>query len=316
MKYLITGHNGFVGKYLIDYLLQMEPEAEIVGLDITRTTLKYDNLTEFIINLLDAERLDTIIANFKPDYVVHLASFSSVAYSWQYPIESFRNNTNIFLNLLEAIRNKSPKSRLLSIGSSEEYGTVSPEDLPLTETLKPRPISPYAVARVAQENMSKVYSEGFNLNIVCTRSFNHIGCGQEDKFVVSSLGKRFAEFKVGKCSEIIIGNTNIIRDFLDVRDVVRAYYMLLKSNAGLSEIFNICSGRQTSIQNIIDMFKQITDTKPVLTVDHNLLRPVENNIVVGSNRKLNELTGWEPIFKLEDSLKDIAEWWQKKILQT
>jgi len=314
MKYLITGHSGFVGKYLIDYLLQMEPGAEIVGLDITRSTLKYDNLTEFCINLLDAEKLDAIITDFKPDYVVHLASFSSVAYSWQYPIESFRNNTNIFLNLLEAVRNKSPESKLLSIGSSEEYGTVSPEDIPLTETLKPLPVSPYAVARVAQENISKVYSEGFNLNIVCTRSFNHIGCGQEDRFVVSSLGKQFAEFKAGKCSEIIIGNTSVIRDFLDVRDVVRAYYMLLKSNAGSGEIFNICSGRQTSIQNIIDMFKQITDTKPVLTVDHNLLRPVENNIVVGSNRKLHELTGWEPVFKLEDSLKDIVEWWQERIL--
>lgn len=316
MKYLITGHSGFVGKYLIDYILQMEPDAEIAGLDIAQTTQRHDNLTEFIINLLDTAKLNAIIADFRPDYIVHLASFSSVAYSWQYPVESFRNNTNIFLNLLESIRNKSPESKLLSIGSSEEYGAISLEDLPLTESLKPRPLSPYAVARVAQENMSRVYAEGFKLNIVCTRSFNHIGCGQEDKFVVSSLGRRFAEFKTGKCSEIIIGNTSIIRDFLDVRDVVRAYYMLLKSNSDLSEVFNICSGRQTSIQNIIDMFKHITGTNPVLTVDRNLLRPVENNIVVGSNRKLHELTGWEPMIKLEDSLRDIAEWWQEKILQT
>jgi len=312
MKYLITGHSGFVGKYLVDYILQMEPDAEIAGLDIYPAKSKHPSVTEYIINLLETEKLDTIMLSFKPDYIVHLASYSSVAYSWEYPLESFRNNTNIFLNLLESIRHNSPKTKLLSIGSSEEYGSVSAEDLPLKESLEPRPLSPYAVARVAQENMSRVYSKGFNLNIVCTRSFNHIGCGQEDKFVISSIGKRFAEYKAGKCSEITIGNTSIIRDFLDVRDVVRAYYMLLKSNVDSGEIFNICSGRKTSIQDIIDMFKAITATNPPLVVDQNLLRPVENSVVVGSNRKLNKLTGWEPQIKLEDSLKDIAAWWENR----
>lgn len=313
MKYLITGHSGFVGKYLIEYILQMEADAEIIGLDISPTVQKHENLQEFIVNLLETEKLNSILSDFKPDYIVHLASFSSVAYSWQHPIESFRNNTNIFLNLLEAIHKFSPDTKLLSIGSSEEYGAVSQEDLPLKETLKPRPLSPYAVARVAQENMSRVYSKGFGLNIVCTRSFNHIGCGQEDKFVISSIAKRFAEFKAGKCSEIIIGNTSIIRDFLDVRDVVRAYYSLLRSNANSSEIFNICSGRQTSIQDIIDMFKKITHTNPPLVVNQDLLRPVENAIVVGSNQKLNKLTGWKSAIKLEDSLRDIATWWKKRI---
>ena len=312
MKYLITGHSGFVGKYLIDYILQMEANAEIIGLDIASTTHKHENLQEFVVNLLEIEKLNSILSDLKPDYIIHLASFSSVAYSWQYPIESFRNNTNIFLNLLEAIHKFSPETKLLSIGSSEEYGAVRVDDLPLKETLKPRPLSPYAVARVAQENMSRVYSKGFGLNIICTRSFNHIGCGQEDKFVISSLAKRFADFKAGKCSEISIGNTSIIRDFLDVRDVVRAYYMLLKSDAGGSEVFNICSGRQTSIQDIIDMFKKITGTNPPLAVDENLLRPVENSIVVGSNQKINELCGWEPEIELEDSLKALAVWWQGK----
>jgi GDP-4-dehydro-6-deoxy-D-mannose reductase len=313
MKYLITGHSGFVGKYLIDYILHMEADAEIVGVDIFPSTQKYKNLREFVIDLLETKKLNSILSSFKPDYIIHLASFSSVAYSWEYPIESFRNNTNIFLNLLEAIHKYSPETKLLSIGSSEEYGAVSMKDIPLQETLKPRPLSPYAVARVAQENMSRVYSKGFGLNIVCTRSFNHIGCGQEDKFVVSSLGKRFAEFKAGKCSEISIGNTSIIRDFLDVRDVVRAYYMLLKSDADGSEVFNICSGRKTSIQDIIDMFKKITNTDPSFTVDQSLLRPVENSIVVGSNQKINELSGWKPEIKLEESLKDIISWWQKKV---
>lgn len=313
MKYLITGHSGFVGKYLVDYILEMEPDAEIIGLDISPGIRKHEKLKEFIVNLLETEKLNSILSSFKPDYIVHLASFSSVAYSWKYPIESFRNNTNIFLNLLEAIHKYSSAAKLLSIGSSEEYGAVSLEDLPLKETMIPRPLSPYAVARVAQENMSRVYSKGFGLNIVCTRSFNHIGCGQEDKFVVSSLAKRFVEFKAAKRSEITIGNTSIIRDFLDVRDVVRAYYLLLKSDSDVNETFNICSGRPTSIQDIIDMFKKITRTNPPLAVDKSLLRPVENNIVVGSNHKLNKLTGWRPEIELEDSLKDIVAWWKRTI---
>ncbi|MFA6715564.1 MAG: GDP-mannose 4,6-dehydratase [Victivallales bacterium] len=310
MKYLITGHSGFVGKYLISHILRMEPDAEITGLDISPTTQKHPHLKEFQVDLLETEELNRIVKDFKPDYIVHLASFSSVAYSWRYPLESFRNNTNIFLNLLEAIHKNSLGSRLLSIGSSEEYGEVSATDLPLKEDLKPRPLSPYAVARVAQENMSAVYSRGFKLNIICTRSFNHIGRGQEDRFVVSSIGKKFAEFKAGKCPEIRVGDTGIIRDFLDVRDVVRAYYMLLKNEESAGEIFNICSGLQTSIQDIINLFKQITGSNPPITVDPDLLRPVENRIVVGSNRKLHELTGWQPEIKLEDSLRDIVEWWE------
>ncbi|MDD5597558.1 MAG: GDP-mannose 4,6-dehydratase [Victivallaceae bacterium] len=313
MKYLITGHSGFVGKYLIRHILRMEPDAEIAGLDLVPAGQKPAQLQEFQIDLLETEKLNRIVAAFAPDYIVHLASFSSVAYSWRRPLESFRNNTNIFLNLLEAIHKNALPCRLLSIGSSEEYGAVSAAELPLTENLKPRPLSPYAVARVAQENMSWVYSKGFGLDIVCTRSFNHIGCGQDDRFVVSSLARRFAEFKAGKCPEIIVGDTGIVRDFLDVRDVVRAYYLLLKSAAGSGEIFNICSGRQTSIQDIIEIFKEITATAPPLTVDPDLLRPVENRIVTGSNRKLYELTGWQPEIKLEDSLRDIAQWWEKHL---
>jgi GDP-4-dehydro-6-deoxy-D-mannose reductase len=313
VKYLITGHSGFVGHYLIRHILKQEPDADILGLDIAQSGINSESLKEIVMDLLETEKLDSILSEFKPDYIVHLASFSSVAYSWRYPIDSFRNNTNIFLNLLESIHKKSPESKLLSIGSSEEYGAVSPEDIPLKETLKPRPLSPYAVARVAQENMSRVYSKGFGLNIVCTRSFNHIGCGQGDNFVVGSLGKRFAEYKAGKSSEIIVGDTSVIRDFLDVRDVVHAYYLLLKTDEVSGEVFNICSGRQTSIQDIIEIFKEITDTSPEISVDQSLLRPVENRVVVGSYSKLNKLTGWQPSITLENSLKDIANWWYTRL---
>ncbi len=313
MKYLITGHGGFVGSYLIDYIIQQESDAEIIGLDIAARKMKADYFTEYIVDLLDADKLNSVLKKVKPDYIMHLASFSSVAYSWEYPLESFQNNTNIFLNLLDGICRYCPECKLLSIGSSEEYGAVSEDDIPLKETMIPRPLSPYAVARVAQENMSRVYSRGFGLNIVCTRSFNHIGCGQLDKFVISSLAKRFAMFNAGQCSEIVTGDTSVIRDFLDVRDVVRAYFLLLKSDGGNSEIYNICSGFGTSIQNIIDLLCKITNTMPSFRVDSKLLRPVENRIVTGSYEKINKLCGWKPEITLEDSITSIVEWWQKRI---
>ena len=313
MKYLITGHSGFVGKHLIKYILRMEDEAEIIGVDIVSSLQNSSPHKEYEINLLDKASIDTILSDHKPDYIIHLASFSSVAYSWKEPIQSFRNNTNIFLNLLESIYEHSPKSKLLSVGSSEEYGSIDAESPPLKEENKLSPLSPYAVARVAQENLSVVYSKGFNLDIVCTRSFNHIGCGQEDKFVVSSLGKRFAELKSSKTNEVVVGDTRVIRDFLDVRDVVRAYYMLLKNDISSGKVFNVCSGKGISIQGIIELYKQITGTHPKLTVNQDLLRPVENVKVVGSNEKIKELIGWEPSISLIDSLTEISECWNEKV---
>jgi len=314
VKYLITGHRGFVGKYLTSYIISKEPDAKIAGIDISSAAQKQNGVSlEYVANLLDKPKIDSVISEFKPDFIVHLASYSSVAYSWSNPLDSFRNNTNIFLNLLESVRILHPKCKVLSVGSSEEYGIVTEKDLPLVEDAALRPVSPYAVARVAQEDMSKVYVQGFGLNVVCTRSFNHIGAGQEDRFVVSSIGKRFAEVLCGKSRQITIGDTGIIRDFLDVKDVVRAYYSLLKNNATAGQVYNICSGKGHSIQEIIEKFKAATQSTPELVVDQQLLRPVENRVVVGSFDKIYRQTGWTPEVDIDVSIKNIAQWWIEQL---
>lgn len=317
-KYIITGCGGFVAKHFLDYLEDNRKHCEIFGLDIIpvelRREYKYIKLHLESVDLLNQQEIEKILYRFQPDYILHLASFSSVAFSWKNPTLSFQNNVNIFLNLLEALRRYSLTTRILSIGSSEEYGNVSPDILPLTEDSRLNPISPYAVARVAQEMLSKLYTDSFGLDIVITRSFNHIGPGQKDAFVVPSFIRRILEAKfAGKQDMTLeVGNLEITRDFLDVRDVVKAYYLLLKQGKK-GEIYNICSGRPTKLHEIIDYTSQLLsiDVRPVTAPS--LIRPNDNMIIVGDNSKLKRDTGWNPEYNLDRSIIDIIDYWRSEL---
>ncbi len=288
-KYLITGYAGFVSRHFLEYLDHTETYASIKGLDVQKPDFPQDSYKNVHvdfekIDLLDQNHVERILFNFQPDYIVHLASYSSVAFSWREPILSFRNNMNIFLNLLEGVRKLGLPARILSIGSSEEYGNVDEDTLPLTETHTPRPVSPYAVARVSQEMISKVYVKGYGLDIVMTRSFNHIGPFQKDIFVISSFARQLANIKQSgaKQGELITGDTSIIRDFTDVRDVVAAYDLLLKKGTS-GEIYNVCSGKGTSLSDIIGIMAKILDLNIHTRVNENLVRPSDNRIIIGSH---------------------------------
>jgi GDP-4-dehydro-6-deoxy-D-mannose reductase len=316
-KYLITGYSGFVSRHFLEYLDQNETHASIKGLDVQKPESpqnSYKNIrVDFEkIDLLDQDRVESIIFNFQPDYIVHLASFSSVAFSWKEPILSFRNNMNIYLNLLESVRKLNQPARILSIGSSEEYGNVDEKSLPLTEEHIPRPVSPYAVARVSQEMISKVYVDGYGLDIIMTRSFNHIGPFQRDIFAISSFAKQLVEIKKSGISsgELVTGDTSIVRDFTDVRDVVVAYDLLLK-NGKPGEIYNVCSGKGTSLNDVIGIMARILDLNIHVRVNENLVRPSDNGIIIGSNEKIKREVGWDMKIPLEQSLMDIIDYWQK-----
>ncbi len=318
MKILITGVTGFVAAHFLEYLNTAEPGAEVLGIARHATgfdTTSYPNLIITLqeIDLLDKDAVGTALTHFKPEYVLHLASVSSVALSWQLPLESFVNNTNIFLNLVEEIRITNTKCRILSIGSSEEYGDVPENELPLTETHSLQPVSPYAVARVAQEMLSTIYAKGYKLDIVISRSFNHIGPGQKDKFVISSFAKQLVQLASNKdpVKKIITGNLNIIRDFLDVRDVVKAYYLLLKEGKS-GEVYNICSGRGILLKDIIQKMSDVLGIKTVIEVNPSLIRPNENKKVTGSYQKINTDLGWKPELSLEDSIRDLIAYWKAK----
>jgi GDP-4-dehydro-6-deoxy-D-mannose reductase len=243
-KYLITGVSGFVAYYLTYFLKKKYKNIKICGIDCVELKDQNKNVDSFYrSDLSNLAEICKILEKFQPDYIIHLAAQSSVGLSWEEPVKSFMNNMNIYLNLLEAVRLSQIKCRILSVGSSEEYGNVQAESIPLRESHPLNPISPYAVARVSQELISNVYKKGFNLDIVSTRSFNHFGPGQRDIFVVSSFAKQLAHIKIeGKKKGILkTGNIEIIRDFLDVRDVVNAYILILEKGVS-GEVYNVCSG--------------------------------------------------------------------------
>jgi len=315
MKLLITGINGFVARHFLHYINSLDESFEILGIGRTlglAHDISYDklNIQYCDLDLLEKKKVSVLIADFKPDYILHLASVSSVGLSWQYPHESFVNNTNIFLNLIEELRNEKSTCRVLSIGSSEEYGIVAANQLPLSETAELQPVSPYAVARVSQEMISKLYAKGYGLDIIMTRSFNHIGPGQSEQFVISSFAKQLTRISRQGLHQATIktGDLSIIRDFVDVRDVVKAYYLLLK-NGMSGSIYNICSGQGNSLQHILNEMSEILGLTVHYETDPALIRPVDNPVIIGSHEKIKNELGWSPEIPLKQSLKDMINWW-------
>lgn len=314
-KILITGFSGFVARYFVEYLYSLEIKVEIYGIDIkepiynTRKYLPRLNIRFQKLDMTDSNKLSNLFQEFTPDYILHLAAYSSVAYSWVNPMSSFINNSNIFLNLIKEVQKHNTKCRVLSVGSSEEYGNVEKDDLPIRENQPLHPISPYAVARVSQEMLSKVFSESFHLDIILTRSFNHIGPRQDVRFVVPSFIARVINIKRNGLNygEIETGDLSIIRDFVDVRDVVKAYYMLLL-NGKSGEIYNICSGKGVLLENLVEFIGSEVGVQVTTRVNQKYIRPNENKIVVGSPFKIEMEIGWQREFGLHDTIHDMIQY--------
>lgn len=317
LTYLITGISGFVGGHYIEYLFKKHTHPRIVGIDINPTNFGFLERTIrgkvkfYQGTILDRELTLDVIKKTKPDYIVNLASCSSVAYSWENPVDCFVNNTNIFLNLIETVRKLGVKTKILSVGSSEEYGIVGEKDTPLTEKAPLNPTNPYAIAKLAQEELSRVYSKGYKLDIVCTRSFNHIGPRQKDIFVISSFAKQVIEAKNQKRGKIICGNLSIIKDFIDVRDVIEAYDLLLESGK-TGEVYNVCSGEGHELSEILDMLQKKAGVNIPAEQDSDKVRPIDNPVIIGSSRKLNETTGFKRKYNLSQSLDDMLKYWEKE----
>lgn len=318
-KFLITGFSGFVSRHFLNLLESRGEHVSVLGIDLHEpafNTAGFKHVScEFEkLNLLDKDSVQNVMYQFQPNYIIHLASYSSVSFSWKNPILSFQNNTNIFLNILEAIRLHNIKVRILSVGSSEEYGNVEEKTIPLSEDHTLKPVSPYAVARVSQEMLSKVYVDGYGFDIVITRSFNHIGPGQPDIFVIPSFAKQLVEGWKNNQNKITLttGDLSIIRDFLDVRDVVKAYYMLLKKGRS-GEVYNVCSGRGISLIEILKKMADVLKVECEPVTDARLVRPKENMVITGSNKKIMKATGWSPEIRLETAIEDILSDWKERL---
>lgn len=310
---LITGFSGFVSRHFLNYLVENNLSYEVLGVDVNPPKFAMENYAPTLamsfeqVNLLDKEAVEDMIATFRPDYILHLASFSSVAYSWQHPADCFMNNTSIFLNVTEALRKHDLcDCRLLSVGSSEEYGDVKKEELPLQEDMPLVPVNPYAVARVSQEMMAKVLADSFGMQIMLTRSFNHMGPFQDERFVIPSFVRRILDIAESgaKSGEIETGDTSIVRDFVDVRDVVRAYYrLLLDGKAG--EVYNICGEKGVSLAEVVDQIADIVGVSVTTRVNPDFVRPGDNQVVIGSAEKIRQDIGWTAEIPLRQTLMDM-----------
>jgi GDP-4-dehydro-6-deoxy-D-mannose reductase len=319
-KILITGISGFVGGHFVRHLTTHHRDLEIHGISRSKPAWDFVKIPPQLLNghhfhladLNDIPKIKSLIQGIQPDYILHLAAQSSVAESWKTPVDSFMNNTNIFLNIIDTVRLNDNGARVLSVGSSEQYGIVSERDLPLTENQPQCPANPYAVARVAQEQLARIYATGYGLDICCTRSFNHCGPGQTDRFVVSAIVKQFVKIAHGLQDPVIhIGNGAIVRDFVDVHDVVEAYRLLL-TQGKRGEVYNICSGKGRSIRDIVTLLSDMYHIDVQVHQEQSQIRPIDNPRIIGSYQKIQNDMGWKPRIPFEESLRSIYQYWDAR----
>ena len=281
-KVLIIGAGGFVGKYLID---EFKENYEIFACDITNRnqSIKCSNIKYLELDILNKENVEKIIKKYKPGYLINLAAISSVGLSWSIPDKTIEINVIGTLNLLEAIKEYNKNCKVLLIGSSEEYQA---KDTPLKESDNINANNPYGISKIAQENFAKLYKEKYNLNIICTRSFNHIGVGQLDTFVIPSFCKQVAQIeKSNKPGKIFVGNLSAYRDFSDVKDVVKVYRALLE-NENDDMIYNVGSGKVYKIEELLKYIVSLSRQKIEIIVDESKIRPIDTPYICCDNTKI------------------------------
>lgn len=313
-KALIIGAAGFVGNYLIDYI-KKNCIWSISATKLPNENVDQDKICLYDLNLLNKEEIMTLLKKVKPDYIFHLAAQSSVALSWSNPELTIDVNIKGTLNLLESLKELQLKSKTLLIGSGEEYGHIRSDEVPVVEDNNTRPGNIYAITKVCQNMLGKIYADAYNLNILSVRAFNHIGPNQSSIFVVADFCKQVAEIEIGLKEPIIkVGNLKVKRDFTDVRDVVRAYIMIMKTGEK-GETYNVGSGHAIEIDEILKMIINLSNKKIKIEIDYNKLRPVDIPIIEADISKITSSIGWEKKISLEQTLKETLEYWKKEIMK-
>lgn len=308
-KILITGAGGFVGTHLVRELLKNK-NAEIFA-SVYKATSDIDNLLAsdhiFAGDLTDMGYVQNLIQVVKPDVVYHLAALSIVGSSFENALKIMNGNTTISYNLLESIRINSPNSRVIAICSANQYGAVENSSHPIDESTPLRPLNPYAISKATQEMLALQYHLVYGLDIVILRPFNHTGPGQTTDFVIPKLAAQFAQIEKKQIPPIIeVGNLDTIRDFTDVRDMVRAYTMATISCLP-GEIYNIGSGTGHTIRQVIDILEDLTHTSVELKTNDVLVRKADVPSLIADYSKFKEATAYIPSISLEKTISDILE---------
>ena len=317
MKILITGVTGFVGSHLAEYCLSLDQQVEVIGTCRWRSRRENIEHLEDAINLYecdlrDASSVKTLLADIQPERIFHLAAQSYVPSSWNSPGETITTNVIGQLNIFEAMRETNSTASIQIAGSSEEYGLVHPEEAPITEKNPLRPLSPYAVSKVAQDMLAYQYFQSYGLRVVRTRAFNHTGPRRGDVFVTSNFAKQIAEIEAGQRPPVIhVGDLNPKRDFTDVRDIVRAYWLSLE-HCSLGEVYNVASGKAYRIKEVLKILLDNSGQDIEVVEDPERLRPSDVPLLLGDNSRFCKATGWSPEIPFEQTAKDLLDYWRER----
>ena len=316
MRALITGITGFAGSHLAEYILAEQPGVEVFGTFRWRSRMDNVEHLDGRIKLVEADLRDytsmhQALAVSRPDVVFHLAAQSFVPSSWNAPSDTLVTNVTGQTNLFEAIRALKLDPVVQIACSSEQYGLVHPEETPIKETNPLRPLSPYAVSKVAQDYLGYQYFQSYGLKSVRTRGFNHTGPRRGQVFVTSNFCSQVAAIELGLQEPVIrVGNMEAIRDFTDVRDMVRAYWLAV-TRAKPGEVYNIATGHGIHIREMLDLVLSFSRVEVKTEVDPARLRPSDVEILIGDSAKFRADTGWEPKIPFEQTVRDLLDYWRK-----
>ena len=309
-KALIIGGSGFVGPYLCRELLSAGYEVVLTanGETVAETDWNWANL-----DILNAEAVHSLLNGGGFDCVFHLAAQSSAAVSWKKPGLTIDVNVQGTLNVLETLRTMEKPPRLLLIGSSEEYGAVRPEDCPISEELPCHPGNPYAVSKLCAEQLGLLYAGAYGLEVLCTRSFNHVGPGQAPGFVLPDFCRQIAALDKSAGDKVMsVGNLPAKRDFSDVRDVVRAYRLLMERGRS-GRVYNVGSGKAVAVGELLERLLKLSDADIRAEIDPEKFRPIDVPLHVADVSALREDTRWEAEKPLEETLQSVLNEWREKV---
>ena len=305
-RVLIFGAGGFVGSYLCKEFLNNG--YKVSGTDKGEGSALPSEVDFYKTDLMQADEVEKLIGQIQPDIIVNLAAISSVGASWNMPQATMAINVIGALNIMEAARKSEQKPRILFVGSSEEY--VISEN-PLDENTQLNANNPYGISKVTQEQFAKLYREQYDLKIYCVRPFNHTGIGQRESFVLPSFCKQVAEIdKSGKDGKIQVGNLKVERDFSHVKDVVRAYRMIVESD-NYNQIYNVGSGNAYSLEDMLTYIIGLSDQNIEIEVDQNRIRPTDQPVICCDRSLIGKELGWKPQYDVYDALKEMFDYYKE-----
>lgn len=311
MKIFITGSTGFAGSHLIDYL--RSPENKIFGAFFPETSEKVKKMNGvelFYLDITDEKETYSAVKAIRPEWIFHLAAVSNVRYSWKNRRETMETNILGTFHLFEAARKLVPSARILFISSSDVYGIHMHMNRPYKEEDVVHPVSPYAYTKISGESLCQFYSQIEELDVVTARSFPHTGPGQSPDFVCSDWACQIASIEKEKAEPVLkVGNIDVERDFLDVRDVIKAYTGLLKRGKK-GEVYNVCSGKAVALRDILQLLLSFSPKKVDLDVDPEKLRKADIPMLFGDNGKIKQDVKWEPQISLRQTLSDLLDYWR------